>query len=383
MADNDICTPQDFPELVGPDNDWGINGTHIYSLNTGNVGIGTQSPSEKLEVVGTVLMTGFKLTTGAGAGKLFKSDAVGVGSWSDVNLDDLADVTAPSPALNEVLTWNGSAWVNLPTGGLSISGTDNRIVRMDTASDIQDSGLVIDDSDNIYPNSGTPTLGIAGNRWGTLFLSSNIDYSTDLNFVSSSVTQLTIQNEAGFGTIQISGATIGTAQLSIKNRFSDGITEIVDLYNNKDFKFFTAVDKDNANYSTGIPVALYLGSDEDSSYANSVNIMGSMGWKVFTNTGNSVDLSTNEEDVLFLLTGSPPYPSANGVEVTLPDPAGRKGRVMFFKMANGLSSDTMSFVSPAVLVDGQAMPNTYSGASVWVAIFSDGVNYYVISQGNG
>lgn len=34
------------------------------------------------------------------------------------NLDDLADVTAPTPAIGDVLTWNGSAWVNdVPTGG--------------------------------------------------------------------------------------------------------------------------------------------------------------------------------------------------------------------------------------------------------------------------
>ena len=36
----------------GPDNDWVVSGDNMYSLPTGNVGIGTTSPSEKLEVEG-------------------------------------------------------------------------------------------------------------------------------------------------------------------------------------------------------------------------------------------------------------------------------------------------------------------------------------------
>lgn len=46
-----------------------------------DVGIGVAAPAQKPDVAGTVQMTGFKLPTGAGSGKVLTSDAAGVGSW--------------------------------------------------------------------------------------------------------------------------------------------------------------------------------------------------------------------------------------------------------------------------------------------------------------
>lgn len=45
------------------------------------VGVGTISPAEKLDVAGTVKMTGFKLGTSVTAGYVLTTDANGVGSW--------------------------------------------------------------------------------------------------------------------------------------------------------------------------------------------------------------------------------------------------------------------------------------------------------------
>lgn len=53
----------------------------LYISGLGKVGIGTNEPSEKLDVDGTAQMTGFKMTSGASDGDVLTSDAGGTGTW--------------------------------------------------------------------------------------------------------------------------------------------------------------------------------------------------------------------------------------------------------------------------------------------------------------
>jgi hypothetical protein len=55
--------------------------TRMFVQEGGNVGIGTTSPAQKLDVAGTAQMTGFKLPTGATSGYVLTSDPAGVGTW--------------------------------------------------------------------------------------------------------------------------------------------------------------------------------------------------------------------------------------------------------------------------------------------------------------
>lgn len=67
-------------------------GTQVSVLDNGNVGIGTVSPSNKLEVNGTTKTTNLQMTNGATNGYTITSDASGNASW--VNPENLFFETA-------------------------------------------------------------------------------------------------------------------------------------------------------------------------------------------------------------------------------------------------------------------------------------------------
>jgi|GEM_PF-1538895 len=53
----------------------------IVFENASQIGIGTTTPAQKLDVAGTVKMTGFQMPTGATNGYFLKTDATGLGTW--------------------------------------------------------------------------------------------------------------------------------------------------------------------------------------------------------------------------------------------------------------------------------------------------------------
>lgn len=66
---------------LSPDNYWRLNGTNIFNANSGNVGVGINTPLAKLHVNGS-----FMLTDGSqGLNKVLMSDATGLASWQVFN----------------------------------------------------------------------------------------------------------------------------------------------------------------------------------------------------------------------------------------------------------------------------------------------------------
>ena len=83
--ENDIAFSKalfpNIPRILNMDWNYWVNKPNLFLIPTGNVGIGTENPTEKLDVDGNVKVTGFKMNTGATDGFVLTSDANGVGSW--------------------------------------------------------------------------------------------------------------------------------------------------------------------------------------------------------------------------------------------------------------------------------------------------------------
>ncbi|MBU0715398.1 MAG: hypothetical protein KJ964_08590 [Verrucomicrobia bacterium] len=81
-----------------------VMGEDIFvNQSNGKVGIGTITPTEQLDVDGTIKITGFKLPTGATANYVLMSDGNGTGQWRPVT----AGLTETDPVFN---AWSVSTY---------------------------------------------------------------------------------------------------------------------------------------------------------------------------------------------------------------------------------------------------------------------------------
>ncbi len=79
-------------DVGGPDSDWNLSGDDMYSSPSGNVGIGTPTPGDKLDVAGTIRTDSFRMPTGASDGYVLTSDSAGTGTWQ--LMPESGDITA-------------------------------------------------------------------------------------------------------------------------------------------------------------------------------------------------------------------------------------------------------------------------------------------------
>jgi hypothetical protein len=100
---------------------WLANGNNIYNANSGNVGIGTATPGQKLEVNGKI-----RIADGTqAAGYVLASDATGTGTWIKTNATIPAVYGVFGAGINlpmYVSSYTG-AYIDLPPGRWIVIGT--------------------------------------------------------------------------------------------------------------------------------------------------------------------------------------------------------------------------------------------------------------------
>jgi hypothetical protein len=106
----------------------------------------------------------FKIGNGSTA---WTSLAYANANLGSASLDALADVTAPSPTTNDVLQWNGTAWVNVAAstvGATNLDGLSDVVV----TSPLQFQGLMYDGTN--WVNSNIPDTYLVRNNTGSTIL---------------------------------------------------------------------------------------------------------------------------------------------------------------------------------------------------------------------
>jgi len=143
-----------------------------------SVGIGTTSPSGKLEVAGSVKMTGFNMPTGCGMGKVLTSDASGAGTWQAAAGGADADWSFRITDTADTTLMTGGAWGIARYGNTLYGNGDSTHVNLGAACTTGTSGqnykyCTIGGGHGNTASRGYSTVGggyfnMAGNEYATV-----------------------------------------------------------------------------------------------------------------------------------------------------------------------------------------------------------------------
>jgi hypothetical protein len=208
------------------------NDAKIRVLNNGDVGIGTTSPSQKLDVAGTVRMTGFQMPTGASNGYVLTSDGSGVGTWQALSGTADGDWTISGSDMYSGVSGNVGVGTTSPGAKLEVNGSSlfGGNIRINGSVGLNADPLT-SSHNTLYLYDGyglsEPRIEVSGGNQSSLILEARRDDVTDGNrWVIQSgggtetyLDQFVIGIEGEGGSFYIrDGGKVGIGEKWVKNR---------------------------------------------------------------------------------------------------------------------------------------------------------------------
>lgn len=172
---------------------------------TGNVGIGTQTPTTKLDIAGNI-----KIADGTqGAGKLLKSDANGVASWSHVTLPDLLNM----PSTKDISCLSPIGSVGTGSGPTSIQLSGNYAFVANPANNIIQAFNISNPSDPIVGN-----FVLTDNYPIDLSVVNN--YAYVVNFTSNTFQVINVSNPAAMTVVGSVATDLNPVSISVQGNYA-------------------------------------------------------------------------------------------------------------------------------------------------------------------
>jgi trimeric autotransporter adhesin len=413
--------------VAGASNTMVLGGTGIYAVN---VGIGTTTPSEKLEVSGKTKTTNFQMTNGATNGYVLQSDASGNGTWATLASASVVagnGLSYSGSTLNSVWTSaNGGIIYNNTGSKTGINTTSPYCMLANTSTNIYGAdgqGLNLNSlgwSQNstgytgAFFNSSTNVgaQGLAVKIAGTSSTNRLLDLSTDVqsDYAGTSVMVVQGDGKVGIGTaspsykldIQGAGTMVSNLQSSTGSAYlsstSLAATESAVKFNtyissssapsrwimgkgsssesgsNGGGDFFINRYNDAGLYN-GQPLSISrangtitVGNDGVSTSENTLKVNGSMAVKVTAITSSNNATSLVGSDYMVVYSGT-----SSGNSITLPSASNYTGRI--YMLVNHSSSS----VGVSTYYTANATTSTSIAIGTTTQLVSDGSNWHKIN----
>ncbi len=194
-----LALPGFFYKIFNNDWNYWSNSPNMYSISMGNVGIGTTNPAEKLEVSGTIKMTGFNMPTGAGNGYVLTSDGTGRGSWQYLSSSDGYSLDAADGDPQNVVFVDEEGTVTINTMGTFLRGLED--------GSKNPANVNIETEGSSTTTIGTDSSTSVGNNMG-VGVGNNLDVTVGGDTTINSGKSYTITSGAGItlvGSVTIDG----------------------------------------------------------------------------------------------------------------------------------------------------------------------------------